>query len=126
MKKRYTSIVGSVLCLLSLQSMAEVKYEGLEVGDNLYTRGSSEDCRSAWVNRFKVTSIKDGVAWGTSEQAKVSVADIYFRALEFKSTSEGSNTDLTKVCKVGGCYTLEEEPFAEVKYWMVFGCPPKK
>ena len=96
-----------------------VKYDNLAKGDNLYTRGTSENCRTGWVNRFKVNSIKNGVAWGTSERAIA--YDMNFRTLDYKNTSKNGDINLTEICKSGGCYTLEEEAFADVKFMLVFG-----
>ncbi|NOU20410.1 MAG: hypothetical protein HOO93_01235 [Methyloglobulus sp.] len=62
---------------------------------------------------------KDGAAKGTSEMA--AVTDKNFRTLSFSKPLE-KYEDISKLC-ASGCYTLEEEAFADVKKWMVFGCP---
>ncbi len=116
--KKFVSIIGVTFLLLSCNSMA-VKYDNLAKGDNLYTRGTSENCRTGWINRFNVKSVRNEVAWGTWEKAIA--YDMNFRTLDYKDMSKDGNINLTKVCKSGGCYTLEEEAFADVKFMLVFG-----
>ena len=65
--KKYASIIGATFLILSFNSMANVKYADLSEGDSLYTRGTSENCRTGWIS-FKVKSIKNGVAWGYSKE----------------------------------------------------------
>lgn len=118
-----TSILA--ISLLSAHSVnAEVKYKDLQVGDTLYTRNCLQDPKKGWVYRFVVKTIDDnGVALGSSEKA--TVTDEGFRELVFSEKIASESANLSEICEKGGCYTKEEEAFADLKKWMVFGCPSK-
>jgi len=106
--------------LLITSSQATVKYDDINKGEVLFTRGCSQKDNIAWVNRFNVTTIdKDGNTWGVLERA--TVKDPKFRTLTFKQVKK-EKFNMVKICKSGGCYTKEEEAFSDVKRWMVFGC----
>jgi hypothetical protein len=119
-RKAASIVLGVFLIQIAPSSFGMVKYKDLENGDILYTRGCSKPESTAWISRFKVTSIDNkGIAWGTFERA--TIRDRNFRSLNFLAVQD-QKINLTEVCQTGGCYTNEEEPFADAKKWMVHGC----
>jgi hypothetical protein len=108
--------VALALMTTSLNVLADVKWldKEIEVGDQLYTRGLSDDCKSAKVYRKTVTYKDAEKIKYSMEMAIIKETDQDIDSPEFEEIHDSQGLN---ICKQGGCYTKLEEPIADIKHW---------
>ncbi|MBF0232678.1 MAG: hypothetical protein HQK65_06520 [Desulfamplus sp.] len=104
---------------MALPVFGGVKDKNFIKGELLYISACSNKKNTAWIYRMTVKEVNiNGLAKGTSEMAEIT--DKNFKKLSFYNPL--IDRDISDICK-SGCYTSEEEAVADVKKWMIDGCP---